>query len=424
MEKIRNCEDTEQLRKTKVKVRSYDMHCVKKVTDDLYWIGGSDRRLALFENVYPIPRGVSYNSYVLLDEKTVLLDTVDASISGLFFENLEYVLDGRTLDYLIVNHMEPDHCAIIGDVVRRYPDVKLVCNAKTVPMLKQFFDFPVEDRTVIVKEMDTLCTGRHTFAFVMAPMVHWPEAMVSYDTVDKILFSADGFGTFGAINGNLFADEVNFERDWLDDARRYFINIVGKYGVQVQNLLKKAATLEIKMICPLHGPIWRENLGWFIEKYDTWSSYKPEDQAVMIAYASIYGNTENAAEILASKLADKGVKNIAMYDVSVTDPSVIVSESFRCSHLVFAAPSYNGGIFTKMETVLSELKAHSLQNRTVAIMENGTWAPVAGKQMREIFAGMKNIELLEEGVTIRSAVKEAQEASLEALAEKITSSLT
>lgn len=399
------------------------MHCVKKVTDDLYWIGGSDRRLALFENVYPIPRGVSYNSYVLLDEKTVLLDTVDASISGLFFENLEYVLNGRTLDYLIVNHMEPDHCAVIGDVVRRYPDVKLICNAKTVPMLKQFFNFPVEDRTVIVKEMDTLCTGKHTFAFVMAPMVHWPEAMVSYDTVDKILFSADGFGTFGAINGNLFADEVNFERDWLDDARRYFINIVGKYGVQVQNLLKKAATLEIKMICPLHGPVWRENLGWFIEKYDTWSSYKPEDQAVMIAYASIYGNTENAAEILASKLADKGVKNIAMYDVSVTDPSVIVSESFRCSHLVFAAPSYNGGIFTKMETVLSELKAHSLQNRTVAIMENGTWAPVAGRQMREIFAGMKNIELLEEGVTIRSAVKEAQEASLEALAEKIASSL-
>ena len=399
------------------------MHCVKKVTDDLYWIGGSDRRLALFENVYPIPRGVSYNSYVLLDEKTVLLDTVDASISGLFFENLEYVLNGRTLDYLIVNHMEPDHCAVIGDVVRRYPDVKLVCNAKTVPMLKQFFNFPVEDRTVIVKEMDTLCTGKHTFAFVMAPMVHWPEAMVSYDTVDKILFSADGFGTFGAINGNLFADEVNFERDWLDDARRYFINIVGKYGVQVQNLLKKAATLEIKMICPLHGPVWRENLGWFIEKYDTWSSYKPEDQAVMIAYASIYGNTENAAEILVSKLADKGVKNIAMYDVSVTDPSVIVSESFRCSHLVFAAPSYNGGIFTKMETVLSELKAHSLQNRTVAIMENGTWAPVAGRQMREIFASMKNIELLEEGVTIRSAVKEAQEASLEALAEKIASSL-
>ena len=399
------------------------MHCVKKVTDDLYWIGGSDRRLALFENVYPIPRGVSYNSYVLLDEKTVLLDTVDASISGLFFENLEYVLNGRTLDYLIVNHMEPDHCAVIGDVVRRYPDVKLVCNAKTVPMLKQFFNFPVEDRTVIVKEMDTLCTGKHTFAFVMAPMVHWPEAMVSYDTVDKILFSADGFGTFGAINGNLFADEVNFERDWLDDARRYFINIVGKYGVQVQNLLKKAATLEIKMICPLHGPVWRENLGWFIEKYDTWSSYKPEDQAVMIAYASIYGNTENAAEILASKLADKGVKNIAMYDVSVTDPSVIVSESFRCSHLVFAAATYNGGIFTNMEHVLNDLKAHGLQNRTVAVIENGTWGVVAGKQMKEILSGMKNMNILEQTVTVKSALKDEQDAQLEALADAIVASL-
>ena len=399
------------------------MHCVKKVTDDLYWIGGSDRRLALFENVYPIPRGVSYNSYVLLDEKTVLLDTVDASISGLFFENLEYVLNGRTLDYLIVNHMEPDHCAIIADVVRRYPDVKLVCNAKTVPMLKQFFDFPVDDRTVIVKEMDTLCTGKHTFAFVMAPMVHWPEAMVSYDTVDKILFSADGFGTFGAINGNLFADEVDFERDWLDDARRYFINIVGKYGVQVQNLLKKAATLEIKMICPLHGPVWRENLGWFIEKYDTWSSYKPEDQAVMIAYASIYGNTENAAEILASKLADKGVKNIAMYDVSVTDPSVIVSESFRCSHLVFAAATYNGGIFTNMEHVLNDLKAHGLQNRTVAVIENGTWGVVAGKQMKEILSGMKNMNILEQTVTVKSALKDEQDAQLEALADAIVASL-
>ena len=399
------------------------MYNVRKVTEDIVWVGASDRRLALFENIFPIPRGVSYNSYVLLDEKTVLLDTVDASVAGQFFENLEHVLDGRKLDYLIVNHMEPDHCAMIGDLVRRYPEVQVVGNTKTFGMIKQFFGTDFAERAVTVKEGDTLATGAHTLHFVMAPMVHWPEVMVTYDEKDKVLFAADGFGTFGALNGNIFADEVDFDRDWLDDARRYFINIVGKYGVQVQNLLKKAATLEIKMICPLHGPVWRENLGWFIEKYDTWSSYKPEDQAVMIAYASIYGNTENAAEILASKLADKGVKNIAMYDVSVTDPSVIVSESFRCSHLVFAAPSYNGGIFTKMETVLSELKAHSLQNRTVAIMENGTWAPVAGRQMREIFASMKNIELLEEGVTIRSAVKEAQEASLEALAEKIASSL-
>ena len=281
--------------------------------------------------------------------------------------------------------------------------------------MKNFFHgLELDGKTVEVKNGETLNLGKHELTFVFAPMVHWPEVMVTYDSSDKVLFSADGFGKFGALD---------VEEDWDCEARRYYIGIVGKYGAQVQNLLKKAATLEIKMICPLHGPVWRENLGWFIEKYDTWSSYKPEDQAVMIAYASIYGNTENAAEILASKLADKGVKNIAMYDVSVTDPSVIVSESFRCSHLVFAAPSYNGGIFTKMETVLSELKAHSLQNRTVAIMENGTWAPVAGRQMREIFAGMKNIELLEEGVTIRSAVKEAQEASLEALAEKIASSL-
>ena len=399
------------------------MYCVKKVTDDLFWVGSSDRRLALFENVYPIPRGVSYNSYVLMDEKTVLLDTVDHSVSDRFFENLTHVLGGRTLDYMVVNHMEPDHCATVGEVVRRYPEVKVVCNAKTVPMLKQFFDFDIDSRAVIVKEMDTLCTGKHTLAFVMAPMVHWPEVMVAYDTTDKILFSADGFGTFGAINGNLFADEVNFERDWLDDARRYFVNIVGKYGVQVQNLLKKAATLEIKMICPLHGPIWRENLGWFIDKYDEWSSYTPEDEAVMIAYGSIYGNTENAADILASKLADLGVKNIAVYDVSVTDPSVILSEAFRCSHLVFACPTYNNGLFTRMETVMSEIKAHNLQNRTVALLENGTWAPQAGKLMKEVFSGLKNMNVLEPSVTIRSSLKENQQEQMDALAKAIVDSM-
>ena len=399
------------------------MKCTRNVTDHVIWVGANDRRLNLFENLFPIPRGVSYNAYLIKDEKNALMDTVDASASEQFIENVAYALNGGKLDYLVVQHMEPDHCANIQRILELYPETKVVGNVKTMQMISQFFDADLEGRQVVVKEGDTLELGNHTLHFVMAPMVHWPEVMVSYEDSEKILFSADAFGTFGALNGNLFNDEVDFEKDWIDDARRYFTNIVGKYGVQVQNLLKKAATLEIKMICPLHGPVWRENLGWFIEKYDTWSSYKPEDQAVMIAYASIYGNTENAAEILASKLADKGVKNIAMYDVSVTDPSVIVSESFRCSHLVFAAPSYNGGIFTKMETVLSELKAHSLQNRTVAIMENGTWAPVAGRQMREIFAGMKNIELLEEGVTIRSAVKEAQEASLEALAEKIASSL-
>ena len=242
------------------------MYCVKKIKDDLFWVGGTDRRLALFENAYPIPRGVSYNAYVLKDEKTVLFDTVDWAVSSQLFENLEAVLGGRALDYVIVNHMEPDHCATLEDVVRRYPEVKVVCNAKTVDIIKQFFDFDIDSRAVIVKENDTFCTGKHTYTFVMAPMVHWPEVMVTYDTTDKILFSADAFGTFGAMNGNLFADEVNFERDWLDDARRYYTNIVGKYGASVQTLLKKAAGLDIQMICPLHGPVWRENIGLYVDK--------------------------------------------------------------------------------------------------------------------------------------------------------------
>ena len=307
------------------------MYNVKKVNEDLYWIGASDRRLALFENIYPIPRGVSYNSYVILDEQTVLLDTVDKSVSGQFFENLEHVLGNRPLDYMIVNHMEPDHCAIVEEVVRRFPEVKVVGNAKTFNMMKQFFTFDVDAHAVVIKEGDTISTGKHTLAFAMIPMVHWPEAMVTYDAYDKVLFSADAFGTFGALNGNVFADEVNFKEEWLDDARRYYTNIVGKYGASVQTLLKKAAGLEIATICPLHGPVWRENISWYVNKYLTWSSYAPEEKSVMIAYGSIYGNTENAANILACKLADKGVKNIAVYDVSATHPSQIVSESFRCS---------------------------------------------------------------------------------------------
>ena len=395
------------------------MHCVKKVTDDLYWIGGSDRRLALFENVYPIPRGVSYNSYVLLDEKTVLLDTVDASISGLFFENLEYVLNGRTLDYLIVNHMEPDHCAVIGDVVRRYPDVKLVCNAKTVPMLKQFFNFPVEDRTVIVKEMDTLCTGKHTFAFVMAPMVHWPEAMVSYDTVDKILFSADGFGTFGAINGNLFADEVNFERDWLDDARRYFINIVGKYGVQVQNLLKVAATLDIQIICPLHGPVLTENLGHYIEKYNIWSSYGVESEGVMIAYASVYGNTKKAAELLAEKLQEKGCPKVVVCDLAREDMAEAVEDAFRYGKLVLASVTYNADVFPFMKIFIEHLTERNYQKRTIGLIENGSWAPTAARVMTGMFEKSKNITWLEHSVKIMSSLSEENEKELDAMAEEL-----
>lgn len=393
------------------------MYCVKKVTEDLFWIGASDRRMALFENIYPIPKGVSYNSYVLLDEKTVLFDTVDKSVYGQFFENLEHILSGRTLDYLVVNHMEPDHCATIADVVLRYPQVKIVGNAKTFTMMKQFFTFDVDAHAVVIKEGDTLNTGKHTLAFAMIPMVHWPEAMVTYDAYDKVLFSADAFGTFGALNGNIFADEVNFERDWLDEARRYLTNIVGKYGTQIQSALKKAASLDISVICPLHGPIWRENLAWFIDKYQKWSTYTPEDHNVLILYASIYGNTENTVNVLAGKLAAKGEKNIAVYDVSVTDPSYLLSEAFRCDRIVFASPTYNAGIFPKMETLLTELKAHNFQNRKVAVIENGTWAISAGKLMKEILSQMKNMEIYENTMTVKSSMTETQLSELDNIVE-------
>lgn len=399
------------------------MYNVRKVTEDIVWVGASDRRLALFENIFPIPRGVSYNSYVLLDEKTVLLDTVDASVAGQFFENLEHVLDGRKLDYLIVNHMEPDHCAMIGDLVRRYPEVQVVGNTKTFGMIKQFFGTDFAERAVTVKEGDTLATGAHTLHFVMAPMVHWPEVMVTYDEKDKVLFAADGFGTFGALNGNIFADEVDFDRDWLDDARRYYTNIVGKYGASVQALLKKASGLDIAVICPLHGPIWRENLGYILEKYQKWSTYEAEDQAVVILYATMYGNTASAADALAGRLASKGVKKIAVYDVSNTHVSELISEIFRASHVVFAAPTYNGGIYPVMENLLADMKALAVQNKTVALMENGTWAPTTAKQMREKLAELKNVTILDTQITIKSAMAPEQEGQLEALADAIVASM-
>ena len=399
------------------------MYNVRKVTEDIVWVGASDRRLALFENIFPIPRGVSYNSYVLLDEKTVLLDTVDASVAGQFFENLEHVLDGRKLDYLIVNHMEPDHCAMIGDLVRRYPEVQVVGNTKTFGMITQFFGTDFAERAVTVKEGDTLATGAHTLHFVMAPMVHWPEVMVTYDEKDKVLFAADGFGTFGALNGNIFADEVDFDRDWLDDARRYYTNIVGKYGASVQALLKKASGLEIAVICPLHGPIWRENLGYILEKYQKWSTYEAEDQAVVILYATMYGNTASAADALAGRLAAKGVKKIAVYDVSNTHVSELISEIFRASHVVFAAPTYNGGIYPVMENLLADMKALAVQNKTVALMENGTWAPTTAKQMREKLAELKNVTILDTQITIKSAMAPEQEGQLEALADAIVASM-
>ena len=399
------------------------MNCTRLVTSDIYYVGSSDRRLALFESVYPIPRGVSYNSYLVLDEKTVLLDTVDRSVSTVFFENIKALLNGRKLDYVIVNHMEPDHAATLSELRLRYPEATFVATQKAVDMMGQFFDSTTATPFMAVKEGDTLCTGKHNFSFVTAPMVHWPEVMVSYDSTDKVLFSADAFGTFGALGGNIFADEYNFERDWLDDARRYYTNIVGKYGIQVQNLLKKAGGLDIKFVCPLHGPIWRENIGWFIDKYDKWSSYTPEDKSVLIAYASVYGDTENAANILATELAELGVKNIAMYDVSTVHPSVIVSEAFRCSHLVFASTTYNMSIFVNMEIALNDIKAHALQNRKVAIMENGSWAPASGKLMRELISSMKNMTIIDQSTTLKSSVKENNVDEIKAIAKALASDL-
>lgn len=395
------------------------MHSTRKVKDDLIYVGGSDRRLSRFENLFPIPKGVSYNSYVLLDEKTVLFDTADESISRQYIENVVHALNGRPLDYMVVQHMEPDHCAMIDDMLRRYPEAKMVCSAKAVGMFAQFYGTDVAARALIVKEGDKLSTGEHTLHFVTAPMVHWPEVMVTYDEKDKILFSADAFGTFGALAGNIFNDEITFDTTWMNDARRYYTNIVGKYGVQVQALLKKAASLDIEMICPLHGPIWRKDLGLLLEKYQKWSTYEPEDKTVMIAYATMYGNTENAANVLAGMLADKGVKNIAMYDVSETDVSELVAESFRCSHLVLAAPTYNSGIQPKMEAYLSDIKALNLQNRTVAVIDNGTWAATAGKQMIGTLEGMKNMTILENTISIKSALAENQLGALEALADEL-----
>ena len=398
------------------------MYCTRQVTNDIFWIGADDRRLSLFEGVYAVPRGVSYNAYLVRDEKTVLFDTVDNAVSDRFFENLAHALDGRALDYVVVQHMEPDHSATLGLLLEKFPAATVVCNQKTAGMIRQFFGADVTPRALLVKEGDTLSTGRHTFSFVMAPMVHWPEVMVTYDAADKILFSADAFGTFGALNGALFADEVDFFRDYLDEARRYYCNIVGKYGAPVQTLLKKAAGLDVAMICPLHGFVWRENLGEYIAKYDLWSRYQPEETGVMIAYASIYGNTENAANVLACRLRELGVKT-EMFDVSVTPANEIIAAAFRCSHLVFASATYNGGIFVTMDALLRDLAAHGLQNRTVALMENGSWAPVCGKQMRALLEPMKNFSFVEPQITLRGTPAETQRAEIEALAQALKATI-
>ena len=393
------------------------------VTEDVAYLGVSDRRIQLFENVYPIPRGVAYNSYLLLDEKTALIDTVDRSVTGQFFENLIAALDGRSLDYLVVNHMEPDHSSAISEVLVRYPEAKVVCTRAAAVILNQFFDCDISDRSILVGEGDTLSTGKHTLTFVMAPMVHWPEVMMTYDDVHGILFSADAFGSFGALNGNLFADEVDFERDWLDDARRYYCNIVGKYGSQVQDVLAKAGTVDIKMLCPTHGPVWRDNLGWIIEKYSLWSSYTPEEEAVMIVYGSIYGGTESAANALAAMISRAGVANVAVYDVSKTHVSELIGEAFRCSHIVLASITYNMGIFTPMKNFLLDLEAHNLQNRSFSILENGSWSPAAAGLMREIVDRLKGSRYVGDTVTILSSPNAADMDGLSRLADAVAASM-
>ena len=398
------------------------MHCVRKVLDDLYWVGADDHRLALFENIHPIPRGVSYNSYLLLDEKTVLFDTADWAVGRQFLENVQYVLNGRPLDYLVINHMEPDHGASIEEILLRYPEVKIISTEKAVMLMRQF-RFPIDGKTEIVKEGDTRCFGAHTVTFVEAPMVHWPEAMVTYDTTNGVLFAADAFGSFGALDGKLFNDEGNFDRDWIDDARRYYTNIVGKYGPHVQALLKKASGIDIKMICPLHGPVWRTDLGYLIDKYDKWSRYEPEEKGVLIVYASMYGNTENAARILATKLVEKGLTNIAVYDVSNTHVSYLISESFRYSHIVLASVTYNLGMYPLMHNYLMDMKALNLQKRKVAIMENGSWAVKSGTRMQDFLEGMKQMEVLDTKLTISSALRDENLEEMDAFAERILESV-
>ncbi len=399
------------------------MYCVRNVTEDLYWVGANDRRLTLFENIHPIPRGVSYNSYLLLDEKTVLFDTVDWSACRQFLENIEYVLDGRKLDYLLINHMEPDHGASIEEVLLRYPECQIISTEKAFLLMRQF-GFQIDGRTIEVKEGDTFSFGKHVVTFVAAPMVHWPEAMVTFDTTNGVLFSADAFGSFGALDGKLFADEVNFDRDWIDDARRYFTNIVGKYGPHVQALLKKAGTIDIKMLCPLHGPVWRKDLGYFIDKYDKWSRYEPEEKGVMIAYASMYGNTEAAANALATKLVEKGMTNVVMYDVSNTHVSYLISETFRLSHIVLASVTYNLGIYPVMHNYLMDMKALNLQKRTVGIIENGSWACKSGTLMRDFLdEQMKEITVLDDQLTLASALNENGVPDLDSLADSLIESI-
>ena len=384
----------------------YDM----KISDSVVYIGVNDKTIDLFESQYKVPNGVSYNSYVILDEKVAVMDTVDKRATEQWMENLSQALNGRSVDYLVVSHLEPDHASNVQKLAELYPDMKIVGHAKIFSMLPQFFTMDLSDRSVVVKEGDTLSLGSHTLQFFMAPMVHWPEVMVEYEQSEKILFSADGFGKFGALD---------VEEDWTDEARRYFINIVGKYGTQVQNLLKKAATLDIQTICPLHGPVLKENLGYYIDKYLTWSSYEPEEEGVVIAYASIHGNTAKAAEKMVEILKEKGAKAVCSFDLARDDMAEAVAEAFRYDKLVLMSPTYDGALFPCMEDFLYHLKVKTYKKRTVGIVENGSWAPMAGKLMKAYLEAMKDVQICEPVVSIKSVMKEADEKNLEALAEAL-----
>lgn len=381
------------------------------ITEQIKYIGVNDHDIDLFESQYIVPNGVSYNSYLILDEKIAVMDTADKRMEETWFANLDKELSGRTPDYLIVSHMEPDHASLIAKFLQKYPEAKIVGNAKTFPMIAQFFAIDLENNKLVVAEGDELCLGEHTLTFYMAPMVHWPEVMVTYEKKEKILFSADGFGKFGALD---------VEEDWACEARRYYFNIVGKYGAQVQALLKKAATLDIQMICPLHGPVLKENLGYYIEKYQTWSSYEPEDKGVFIAYASIYGHTAEAAEYLAEVLKKEGVEKVAVCDLAREDMAEAIEDAFRYDRIVLAAATYDGGIFTWMDDFLHHLKSKNYQKRKVALMENGSWASMAAKQMRTVLETMKEMEIVEPVISIKSAMSEQNKADIKMLAKALS----
>jgi len=395
------------------------MHITREIAPNVHWVGGNDRRLALFENMFPLPNGVAYNAYLILDGKVALVDTVDSSITRQFFENLDYALGGRSIDYLVINHMEPDHCANIEELCRRFPNLKIVGNAKTFQMIRQFYDFDIENRTLEVREGDTLELGAHRLRFFYAPMVHWPEVMFTYEESERLLFTADAFGTFGALPGNVFSDEVDYDNLFMDEARRYYANIVGKYGPQVQSALKKVSGLEIRMLCPLHGPIWRKNIHTIFEKYDLWSRYEPEKRGVVLAYASMYGNTENAVGVVANRLAEMGVSDMRVYDVSKAHASFIIADAFKYSHLVLASPTYNMGLYLGMESLIHDMAALNLKNRKVALIANGSWAPAAHTVMQKLIGEMKDMELLAPPFLLRSALKESQSEELNALAEAV-----